>query len=89
MCLRGFLIHENIPPVTVSSFQPCPKRARQETSAEEEYSRYLQTAEGALKAIQALAEGKTNPAAAPQWLQSRLQELQNIIDHISKARHKS
>ncbi|XP_075895700.1 FIGNL1-interacting regulator of recombination and mitosis [Nelusetta ayraudi] len=75
--------------ITAADPEPCPKRARQETSAEEEYSRYLQTAEGALKAIQALAEGKTNPAAAPPWLQSRLQELQNIIDHISKARHKS
>lgn len=74
---------------TVLSFQPCPKRARQETSAEEEYSRYLQTAECALKAVQALAKGKTNASAAPQWLQSRLQELQNIIDHISTASHES
>lgn len=75
--------------MAISSFQPCPKRARQETSVEEDYSRYLQTAEGALKAIQALAEDKTRPAAAPQWLLFRLQELQNIIDHISKTKHKS
>lgn len=75
--------------MTVSSIQPCPKRARQETNEEEEYSRYLQTAEGALKAIQALLEDKTRPAAAPQWLLFRLQELQNIIDHISKTKHES
>ncbi|CAJ1060434.1 uncharacterized protein C1orf112 homolog [Xyrichtys novacula] len=60
--------------------EPCPKRARQETSAEEEYSRYIQTAESALKALQALIEGKANSAAPPpQWLESRLQELQTLI----------
>lgn len=78
-------------PVIIPSSQPCPKRARQETSAEE-YSRYIQTAESALKALQALIEGKANTAAAPpppppQWLESRLQELQTLITHISAARH--
>nr|XP_046247847.1 uncharacterized protein C1orf112 homolog isoform X2 [Scatophagus argus] len=74
----------------VADSEPCPKRARQETSAEEEYSRYLQTAESALKALQALTEGKSNTAAAPpQWLESRLQELQTIITHIRTARHKT
>ncbi|XP_041791809.1 uncharacterized protein C1orf112 homolog [Chelmon rostratus] len=68
--------------------EPCPKRARQETSAEEEYSRYIQTAESALKALQALTEGKANTTAPPpQWLESRLQELQTLITHISTARH--
>ncbi|XP_029938585.1 FIGNL1-interacting regulator of recombination and mitosis isoform X2 [Salarias fasciatus] len=62
----------------------CPKRARQETSSEDEYSRYLQAAESALKALQALAErqaGSTSPP--PHWLQSRLQELQALITQIS------
>ncbi|KAE8294236.1 hypothetical protein D5F01_LYC07186 [Larimichthys crocea] len=67
--------------------EPCPKRARQETSAEE-YSRYIQTAESALKALQALAEGKANTTVPPpQWLESRLQELQTLITHIRTARH--
>ncbi|TKS74537.1 hypothetical protein D9C73_008620 [Collichthys lucidus] len=71
----------------VSDSEPCPKRARQETSAEE-YSRYIQTAESALKALQALAEGKANTAVPPpQWLESRLQELQTLITHIRTARH--
>ncbi|XP_078024858.1 FIGNL1-interacting regulator of recombination and mitosis isoform X1 [Epinephelus lanceolatus] len=72
----------------VANSEPCPKRARQETSAEEEYSRYIQTAESALKALQALTEGKANTTAPPpQWLESRLQELQTLISHISTARH--
>uniref|UniRef100_A0A3Q3XJU8 Uncharacterized protein n=1 Tax=Mola mola TaxID=94237 RepID=A0A3Q3XJU8_MOLML len=67
---------------------PCPKRARQETSAEEEYSRYIQTAESALKAIQELTEGKASTAAPPpQWLDSRLQELRTLITNINTARH--
>ncbi|TMS20487.1 Uncharacterized protein E3U43_006980 [Larimichthys crocea] len=71
----------------VSDSEPCPKRARQETSAEE-YSRYIQTAESALKALQALAEGKANTTVPPpQWLESRLQELQTLITHIRTARH--
>ncbi|XP_022615242.1 uncharacterized protein C1orf112 homolog isoform X2 [Seriola dumerili] len=71
----------------VSDLEPCPKRARQETSAEEEYSRYIQTAESALKALQALTEGEANMKAPPQWLQSRLQELQTLITNICTARH--
>ncbi|XP_060889151.1 FIGNL1-interacting regulator of recombination and mitosis [Labrus mixtus] len=67
--------------------EPCPKRARQENSAEEEYSRYIQTAESALKALHTLIEGKANSTAPPpQWLESRLQELQNLITNISTAR---
>uniref|UniRef100_A0A3Q3L195 FIGNL1 interacting regulator of recombination and mitosis n=1 Tax=Mastacembelus armatus TaxID=205130 RepID=A0A3Q3L195_9TELE len=67
---------------------PSPKRARQETSTEEEYRRYIQTAESALKALQALTEGKVDTASPPQqWLESKLQELQSLIAHISTARH--
>uniref|UniRef100_A0A3Q4GGW6 Fignl1 interacting regulator of recombination and mitosis n=1 Tax=Neolamprologus brichardi TaxID=32507 RepID=A0A3Q4GGW6_NEOBR len=68
---------------------PCPKRARQENSAEQEYSRYIQTAESALKALQALTDGKTNSSAPPpQWLDSRLQELQTLLTHITTVRPK-
>uniref|UniRef100_A0A674BAW6 Fignl1 interacting regulator of recombination and mitosis n=1 Tax=Salmo trutta TaxID=8032 RepID=A0A674BAW6_SALTR len=64
---------------------PCPKRARQETSVEEEYSRYLQTAESALRALQTLVEGRATdtPVPPPHWVTSRLQELQTLITHIS------
>uniref|UniRef100_A0A3P8N5S3 Uncharacterized protein n=1 Tax=Astatotilapia calliptera TaxID=8154 RepID=A0A3P8N5S3_ASTCA len=69
---------------------PCPKRARQENSAEQEYSRYIQTAESALKALQALTDGKTNSSAPPpQWLDSRLQELQTLLTHITTVRPSS
>ncbi|XP_068447473.1 FIGNL1-interacting regulator of recombination and mitosis [Clinocottus analis] len=72
----------------VADSEPCPKRARQEASAEEEYSRYVQTAERALKALQALAEGKANiTAPPPPWLEPKLQELQTLITHIGTARH--
>ncbi|XP_047442468.1 uncharacterized protein C1orf112 homolog isoform X2 [Mugil cephalus] len=72
----------------VADSEPCPKRARQETSSEEEYSRCLQTAESALKALQALIEGKDNTTAPlPQWLESRLQELQTLIIQIRTVRH--
>ncbi|TWW57850.1 hypothetical protein D4764_07G0005690 [Takifugu flavidus] len=67
--------------------EPCPKKARQEAGADE-YSRYIQTAESALKALQALTEGKNNAAPAPQWLESRLQELQTLITQINTATHK-
>ncbi|XP_041647575.1 uncharacterized protein C1orf112 homolog isoform X2 [Cheilinus undulatus] len=70
----------------VADPEPCPKRARQETSSEE-YSRYIQTAESALKALQALIDGKANTTAPPpQWLETRLLELQTLITHISTAR---
>ncbi|KAG7230827.1 hypothetical protein INR49_019641, partial [Caranx melampygus] len=71
----------------VADSEPCPKRARQETSAEEEYSRYIQTAESALKALQALTEGEAHTKAPPQWLESRLHELQTLIANICTARH--
>lgn len=71
----------------IADTEPCPKKARQETSTEE-YSRYIQTAESSLKALLALADGKAhNAAPPPQWLESRLQELQTLITHISTASH--
>ncbi|KAG7252731.1 hypothetical protein CRUP_031337 [Coryphaenoides rupestris] len=69
--------------------QPCPKRARQESSREEEYSRYVQMAESALKALQALGTQDTAttapspPPPPPQWLEAKLQELQALIAGIS------
>ncbi|XP_058494397.1 FIGNL1-interacting regulator of recombination and mitosis isoform X1 [Solea solea] len=72
------------PTEAVTDSEPCPKRARQETSAEE-YGRYIQTAESALKALQALIEGQANSSAPPQWLESKLQELHTLINHISAA----
>jgi len=72
--------------------QPCPKRARQESSREEEYSRYVQMAESALKALQALGTQDTttttttpapSPPPPPQWLEAKLQELQALIAGIS------
>ncbi|KAG7283653.1 hypothetical protein CRUP_020426 [Coryphaenoides rupestris] len=71
------------------STPPCPKRARQESSREEEYSRYVQMAESALKALQALGTQDTAttapspPPPPPQWLEAKLQELQALIAGIS------
>ncbi|XP_040040043.2 FIGNL1-interacting regulator of recombination and mitosis isoform X2 [Gasterosteus aculeatus] len=71
----------------VPDLEPCPKRARQEAGAEEPYSRYIQTAESALKALQALiAEGTPDIVAPPpRWLEPKLQELRTLITHISTA----
>ncbi|KAM9848315.1 FIGNL1-interacting regulator of recombination and mitosis [Aulostomus maculatus] len=69
----------------VADSEPSPKRARQESSTEEEYSRYIQTAGSALKALHALTEAHTS-TPPPPWLDSRLQELQILITQISAAR---
>lgn len=69
-------------PSLLSPSQPCPKKARQDDGTEE-YSHYIQTAESALKALQALTEDNSN--MAPQWLNARLQELQNLITNINTA----
>ncbi|CAG5861522.1 unnamed protein product [Menidia menidia] len=72
----------------VTDSEPCPKRARQENSSEEMYSRYIQTAESALKALQAHVEDKADGAEPPPpWLESRLQELQTLIGCIISGRH--
>ncbi|KAJ3599889.1 hypothetical protein NHX12_033843 [Muraenolepis orangiensis] len=66
--------------------EPRPKkRAREETSREEEYSRYVQVAEDALKALQALGSQDTSTASPPppQWLEAKLRELQTLIAQIS------
>uniref|UniRef100_A0A3P9AHG8 Uncharacterized protein n=3 Tax=Esox lucius TaxID=8010 RepID=A0A3P9AHG8_ESOLU len=74
---------------STANTEPCPKRARQETSVEEEYRRYLQTAESAMKALRTLAEGSTADTTAPtppQWVTSRLQELQAVITQLTTSR---
>ncbi|XP_066533056.1 FIGNL1-interacting regulator of recombination and mitosis [Hoplias malabaricus] len=62
--------------------EPCSKRPRQETSRDEEYERYLQTAESALKALQAI-EASSPDSSPPQWVTNRLQGLQTLITQIS------
>uniref|UniRef100_A0A8C7YM84 FIGNL1 interacting regulator of recombination and mitosis n=1 Tax=Oryzias sinensis TaxID=183150 RepID=A0A8C7YM84_9TELE len=70
--------------------EPCPKRPRQESSAEEEYSRYLQTAESALTALQALLQGKgAADPPPPPWLEPRLQELQVLMTRITSSTSKT
>ncbi|XP_061895259.1 FIGNL1-interacting regulator of recombination and mitosis [Entelurus aequoreus] len=66
---------------SVDDSEPQPKRARQESHADEEYSRYIQTAQSALKAVHALAD--TEAMLPPTWLPSRLQELQLLISEIT------
>ncbi|XP_053469614.1 uncharacterized protein C1orf112 homolog isoform X2 [Ictalurus furcatus] len=65
-------------PEQTSVAQPCAKRPRQETCEQDEYERYLQAAESALRALQGLAAVST-----PQWVTSRLQALQTLITQIS------
>ncbi|XP_034002212.1 uncharacterized protein C1orf112 homolog isoform X2 [Trematomus bernacchii] len=79
---------ETLAAEVVADSEPCPKKARQEFCAEEEFSRYVTTAESALKALQALTE-RTSPPTPPPWLESRLQELQTILTHIRTATHTS
>lgn len=77
---------DRLPDDTVA--EPCPKRPRQESSAEEEYGRYLQTAESALKALQRLLEGRADTnTPLPQWLECRLQDLHKLLSDISQAKH--
>ncbi|XP_056133591.1 uncharacterized protein C1orf112 homolog isoform X1 [Lampris incognitus] len=71
------------PAKAVTDSEPCPKTAPHETS-EVEYSHHVQTAEAALKALLGLAEADSD-MAAPQWLESKLQELQTLITQISAA----
>ncbi|KAJ8384494.1 hypothetical protein AAFF_G00204090 [Aldrovandia affinis] len=65
-----------------ADLQPCSKRYRQETSEEEEYDKYLQTAESTLKTLHDLTE-QTPP---PQWVTARLLDLQALITRINTAR---
>uniref|UniRef100_A0A8C2H5C3 Uncharacterized protein n=1 Tax=Cyprinus carpio TaxID=7962 RepID=A0A8C2H5C3_CYPCA len=73
---------DNSPVQTPLTEEPCPKRARQETKVEEEYERYLQTAESALKALQAIVGPGHNPSP-PQWVRTRLEVLQTLITQIN------
>ncbi|RXN16812.1 zona pellucida sperm-binding 3-like isoform X1 [Labeo rohita] len=72
----------NTPVHTPLTEEPCPKRARQETKVEEEYERYLQTAESALKALQTIV-GPDHSPSPPQWVRIRLQVLQTLITQIN------
>ncbi|XP_037104625.1 uncharacterized protein C1orf112 homolog [Syngnathus acus] len=72
---------------SATHLEPQAKRARQENVGDEEFSRNMQTAETALRALHALATGKTgtqeSPPPPPSWLASRLQELQVLLNDIS------
>uniref|UniRef100_A0A671Q9A7 Si:dkey-97o5.1 n=1 Tax=Sinocyclocheilus anshuiensis TaxID=1608454 RepID=A0A671Q9A7_9TELE len=75
--------HETSSPVhTPLTEEPCLKRARQETEVEEEYERCLQTAESALKALQAIV-GPDHNMSPPQWVRTRLEVLQTLITQIN------
>ncbi|XP_062412892.1 FIGNL1-interacting regulator of recombination and mitosis [Sardina pilchardus] len=73
-----------------ATVEPCAKRPRQECVRWEEADVHLQAAEGALRALQALAAAATtagtphSSSSPPQWVLTRLQELQTLITHISK-----
>ncbi|XP_054908419.1 uncharacterized protein C1orf112 homolog isoform X1 [Poeciliopsis prolifica] len=72
----------------IADSEPSPKRARQETSAEEEYDRHVQTAQNSLKALHALVESKANTTAPPPtWLKAKLQQLMTLIREITSVRH--
>ncbi|KAI5090351.1 hypothetical protein C0J45_19212, partial [Silurus meridionalis] len=60
--------------------EPCAKRPRQETSKQDEYERYLQAAESALRALQAIGG---EASSVPQWVTPRLQDLQTLLSQIS------
>ncbi|TRY98904.1 hypothetical protein DNTS_026560 [Danionella cerebrum] len=62
--------------------EPCTKRARRETKAEEEYERCLQTAEGALKDLQEVEKSEHSPFP-PEWVRVRLKLLQTLITQIT------
>ncbi|XP_057697153.1 FIGNL1-interacting regulator of recombination and mitosis isoform X2 [Corythoichthys intestinalis] len=71
---------------SVTYSEPQAKRARQESCDDDDYSRLTQTAEGALRALQALATVKTDAeetSPPPLWLAARLQALQMLISEIS------
>ncbi|XP_054645381.1 uncharacterized protein C1orf112 homolog isoform X2 [Dunckerocampus dactyliophorus] len=70
--------------------EPQPKRARQESIADE-YSCYIQAAASALKALHALAQDKSETKALPppSWLASSLQELQVLLSDVSSATSKN
>ncbi|XP_064190130.1 FIGNL1-interacting regulator of recombination and mitosis [Anguilla rostrata] len=73
---------ENDSMESTGDVQPCSKRSRQETSEEEEYEKYLQTAESSLKTLCTLTE----QIPPPQWVTARLLDLQALITRINTAR---
>ncbi|XP_051930711.1 uncharacterized protein C1orf112 homolog [Hippocampus zosterae] len=74
---------------SVTHSEPQAKRARQESAADEEYSRGMRAAETALRALLALATGQTGtqepPPPPPSWLASRVQALHVLLNDLSSA----
>uniref|UniRef100_A0A3Q3DM64 Fignl1 interacting regulator of recombination and mitosis n=1 Tax=Hippocampus comes TaxID=109280 RepID=A0A3Q3DM64_HIPCM len=72
-----------------TELSPQAKRARQESAADEEYSRGMRAAETALRTLHALATGKTGtqepPPPPPSWLASRIQVLHVLLNDLSSA----
>uniref|UniRef100_A0A3B4CH58 Uncharacterized protein n=1 Tax=Pygocentrus nattereri TaxID=42514 RepID=A0A3B4CH58_PYGNA len=79
---EGLETEQKTPVQTPAVEEPLAKRARQETSKDEEYERYLQAAESALKAMQAI-DAPSTASSPPQWVTARLQALQTLISQIS------
>ncbi|KAL6486016.1 hypothetical protein MHYP_G00054080 [Metynnis hypsauchen] len=73
---------QKMPVQTPAVEEPLAKRARQESSKDEEYERYLQAAESALKALQAI-DAPSTASSPPQWVTARLPALQTLISQIS------
>ncbi|XP_023594212.1 FIGNL1-interacting regulator of recombination and mitosis isoform X2 [Trichechus manatus latirostris] len=63
-----------------SSLQPCAKRARHEPPLEEEYRAAVQTAAGALEAIELLLQ----KSPAPDWLLMKMEVLQGKIQKLKR-----
>ncbi|KAM9686907.1 FIGNL1-interacting regulator of recombination and mitosis isoform 2-T2 [Trichechus inunguis] len=63
-----------------SSLQPCAKRARHEPPLEEEYRAAVQTAAGALEAIELLLQ----KSPAPDWLLLKMEVLQGKIQKLKR-----
>ncbi|XP_064139023.1 FIGNL1-interacting regulator of recombination and mitosis isoform X8 [Loxodonta africana] len=60
--------------------QPCAKRARQEPPLEEEYRSAVETAAGALEAVESLLQ----KSPAPDWLLMKMEALQGRIEKLRR-----
>ncbi|KAL4635082.1 hypothetical protein GN956_G14054 [Arapaima gigas] len=67
---------------STAELQPCSKRARQQSSREQEFEKILQATENSLKALQALSEQKP----PPPWVTARLQALHTLITTMTTVR---
>ncbi|XP_006887520.1 PREDICTED: uncharacterized protein C1orf112 homolog [Elephantulus edwardii] len=79
------VFQEPFPEVTteegaLAALQPSVKRARHEFPLEEEYRTALQTATGALEAIESLLQ----KSPAPDWLLMKIEKLQERIDTLKR-----